>query len=104
MTGLHISWGAYEVNLAASIAALSFALLWFVAWLRVSRCGYMLLLAGGWLLLCVYWGLIAISAGANPVLARGDIARIVREVLLAAMLLLALGKAAMIWAALRLHR
>lgn len=95
---MHVSWGAYEVNLVLSLAALAFALLWLIAWLRI-RCSYMLLLAAGWSGLCVYWGLIAVSAGPAPFLDRGDIAPIVRSVGLVSMGIMALGKAALLRAA-----
>lgn len=90
-----MSWGAYEVNLIASIAALAFALLWLIAWIR-TRCAYMLPLAAGWLGLCVYWGLIAVSAGVEPMLSRAAIATAVRELLLVSVGLLALGKGALL--------
>ena len=88
---LHVSWGAYEVNVTASIAALLFALLWLAAWLR-TRHAYMLLLAAGWAGLCVYWGMIAVSAGSAPVVSRAAIAGMIREWLLLSIALMAAGK------------
>lgn len=97
---MHVSWGAFEVNLFASLSSLLFALLWLAAWLR-TRHGYMLLLAGGWLGLCGYWGMFAVSAGESPIVSRAVIATVIREWLLVCMALLLAGKLAMLRAAWR---
>lgn len=97
---MHTSWGAFEVNVVATIASLFFAVIWFVAWRR-TRHGYMLLLAVGWVWLCAYWGLVAISAGAQPMLKRVDILVPIRCILLVAMAFLVTGKLAMLRTAYR---
>lgn len=97
---MHTSWGAYEVNVIATIASLFFAAIWFVAYRR-TRHGYMLLLAVGWVWLCAYWGLVAISAGARPLLLRSDILVSIRCILLIAMTFLVMGKLAMLRTAYR---
>lgn len=101
--GVHVTWGAFSVNAAASIAALLFALIWLYAWRRM-RYAYALLLAGGWLGLCAYWGLLAISAGPAPVIERGSIVVPVRATLLVSMALLLAGKLALLALACRLQR
>jgi hypothetical protein len=93
--GVHVTWGAFSVNAAASIAALLFCLIWLFAWRRL-RYAYTFLLAGGWLGLCAYWGLLAISAGPAPVIERGAIVVPVRATLLVSMGLLLAGKLAML--------
>jgi hypothetical protein len=60
-----IEFSAYQVNLYAATAALFSAFIWIVAWWR-TRYAYMLLAALGWLGLCVYWGLVAVTAGPEP--------------------------------------
>lgn len=92
---MHVSWGAYEVNVTASVAALLFALIWLATYRRGRR-GYMLLMAAGWAGLCCYWGMIAVSAGAAPLVSRAVIASGLREVLLVSVALLATGKLAML--------
>ena len=90
-----MSWGAYEVNVIASVASLLFALLWLAGWRR-TRHGYLLLLAAGWAGLCMYWGMIAISAGSAPLLSRAAIASVLREQLLVSIAFLVAGKLAML--------
>ena len=92
---MHTSWGAYEVNVIATIASFLFVLIWFVAWQR-TRHGYMLMLAVGWLGLAFYWGLVAISAGEQPVLKRADILVPIRLILLASIAFMVAGKLAML--------
>lgn len=101
--GIHVTWGAFSVNVAASVAALLFGLIWLFAWRRM-RYAYALLLAGGWLGLCVYWGLLAVSAGPAPVMERGAIVVPVRATLLVSMGLLLAGKLALLVLACRLQR
>lgn len=92
---MHISIGAFEINTAASALALLFGGIWLMGWSR-TRIGYMLPLALGWWGLCIYWGLLAVSAGPAPVVDRSDIAPMVRGVLLVSVTLLAWGKVAML--------
>jgi hypothetical protein len=92
---VHVSWGAFEVNVTASVASLLFALIWLAGWRR-TRHGYMLTLAAGWVGLCAYWGMIAISAGPAPEISRAAIASVIREELLVSIALLAAGKLAML--------
>jgi hypothetical protein len=92
---VHVSWGAYEINVIASVASLLFALLWLAGWTR-TRHGYMLTLAVGWVGLCAYWGLIAITAGEAPVVKRATMAPLIRGELMISMALLAAGKLAMV--------
>ncbi len=97
---MHVSLGAFEVNVIASVLSLLFALLWLAAWLR-TRHAYMLLLAAGWAGLCGYWGMLAITAGTAPLVSRAAITGIIREWLLLCMALLLAGKAAWLRAAWR---
>lgn len=101
--GVHVTWGAFSVNAAASIVALLFSLIWLSAWRRM-RYAYALFLAAGWLGLCVYWGLLAISAGPAPVMERGAIVVPVRATLLVSMGLLLTGKVAWLVMACRVQR
>ena len=101
--GVHVTWGAFSVNAAASITALLFALIWLFVWRRM-RYAYMLLLAGGWLGLCGYWGLLAISAGPAPVIDRAAIVVPVRATLLVSMGLLLAGKVTWLTLACRVQR
>lgn len=100
--GVHVTWGAFTVNVAASVCALLFCLIWLFAWRRM-RYAYALLLAGGWLGLCVYWGLLAISAGPAPVIERTAIVVPVRATLLISIGLLLAGKMALLALACRLQ-
>lgn len=97
---MHVSIGAFEVNAVASVGALLFGGVWLLMWQR-ARTGYMLLLAAGWCALCIYWGLIAISAGYAPVWTRAELSPYIRATLLLAVLLLAWGKVALMWLAWR---
>ena len=72
--GAHTGMLAFESPLLLSIVALLSGGIWLLLWTR-THIRYMLLLMAGWWLLCCYWGLLAVSAGPAPVLARGDIAR-----------------------------
>ena len=64
---------AFESALILALSALFSAGVWLLLGRR-ARAGYMLLLGGGWLLLCLYWSLLAVSSGPAPVLPRGSIA------------------------------
>lgn len=101
--GVHVTWGAFSVNAAASVAALLFALIWLFAWRRM-RYAYTFLLAAGWLGLCVHWGLLAISAGPAPVIDRAAIVVPVRATLAVSMALLLAGKVTWLVMACRVHR
>lgn len=68
---------AFESALLLALMALSSAAVWLLLW-RSTRTRYMLLLLAGWLGLCIYWAMLAISAGPAPMVARGDIAVAVR--------------------------
>lgn len=99
---MHTSWGAYEVNVVAAIASLLFVIVWFVAWRRTKH-GYMLLLSLGWTGLVGYWGLVAISAGEQPMLRRVDILVPIRLLLLVSMTFLVAGKLTLLRTAYRYH-
>ena len=91
---------ALEANWFAALVAVLSAAIWLVIWAR-SRQGYALLCAGGWLGLCIYWSLLAISAGPQPVLVRGSIALVVRVLLVLAAAALGGGKLWLAWLAWR---
>lgn len=96
MMGAHTGMLAFESPLLLSIVALLSGGIWLLLWTR-THIRYMLLLMAGWWLLCCYWGLLAVSAGPAPVLARGDIALSVRLTGIGAAVALAGGKAVMLW-------
>jgi hypothetical protein len=54
--------------------ALSSAAVWLLLWRR-ARAPYMLLLLAGWLGLCLYWSMLAISSGPAPVVDRTIVAQ-----------------------------
>ena len=87
----HTTVLAMEVNWFAALVAVFSAASWLVMW-HAQRRAYALLLAWGWIGLCAYFSLIAISAGPAPVFARADIALAVRLILVASMALLGGGK------------
>lgn len=94
--GVHTGMLSFESPLLLSVMALVSGGIWLLLWTR-THIGYMLLLASGWLLLCCYWGMLAISAGPAPVLARGEIAASVRLMGVGAAAVLAGGKGVMLW-------
>lgn len=96
MAEAHTSMLAFLSSFALALMALSSTAIWLMLWSR-TRTGYMLPLAFGWGLLCAYWSLLAISAGPAPVLARVEIASIVREWGLVAAVVMEAGKIAMLW-------
>ena len=96
MMEAHTSMLAFESPLLLALMALSSVCVWLLLWLR-TRAGYMLLMLPGWLLLCVYWSLLAVSAGPAPALDRGGIAVTVRVLGIAAAVLLAAGKLLLFW-------
>jgi len=81
---------AFESSLALAIMALAFAATQLLFW-RQTRARYLLFWLAGWLVLCIYWSLLAVSAGPAPVIARGDIALIVRLLGLAAVFVMLSG-------------
>lgn len=94
--GVHTGMLAFESPLLLSVTALVSGGIWLLLWTR-TRISYMLLLAAGWWLLCCYWGLLAISAGPAPLLARADIGSSVRLAGIGAAAVLAGGKGIMLW-------
>ena len=89
--GAHTSMLAFESPLMLALMALSSSAVWLLLWRR-SRAPYMLLLLAGWLGLCLYWSMLAISAGPAPVLPRGDIAVAVRVLGVVVALVIVAGK------------
>ena len=75
---MHASPLAFWSPLALSIACFIAGGIWLMLWTR-SRAGYMLLSALTWWWLSVYFGLLTVSAGAAPVVTRGDITEFVRQ-------------------------
>ena len=100
---MHASWGAYEANLWAAVCSLVFALIWLYSWWR-ARAAYLLLLCVGWLGLCLYFSLLAISAGTAPVIRRDEITTALRMILAASFAWLAAGKVALVWLGFRAGR
>ena len=93
---MHVSMLALEANWFGAMVALLSAALWIVIWRRV-RHPYALLCAWGWAGLCVYWSLLAVSAGPAPMVARAHIALIVRVLLVGSMAALGGGKLWLTW-------
>lgn len=79
---MHTSLLAFESPAIASVASLVFAILIVYAYLLRLRRWWVLLQAAGWAGFCVYFGLLAVSAGAEPLLGRAEIVLYVRFVLL----------------------
>lgn len=94
--GAHTGMLAFESPLLLSVTALVSGWIWLLMWSR-THVAYMLSIAAGWWLLCVYWGLLAISAGPAPELSRTELALMVRVIGVTAALTLAGGKAVMLW-------
>lgn len=99
----HATFLALEANWFAAIVALLSASIWLVLWQR-SRQGYSLACALGWMGLCAYWSLIAISAGPAPWVSRDDVALPVRALLIVSMGAMLAGKGVFLWRAWRLGR
>ena len=93
--------GAIEVNAAAAVVALLAAIIHLMLW-RKQRHAYPALISCGWMGLCIYWALLAISAGQSPIWNRGELAPVIRGVLAVSVVLLLAGKAAMFRAMWRL--
>lgn len=85
----------FEINLYAATAAVFVAGIWLVTWWRL-RYAYMLLLALGWLVLCVYWGLITVSAGPQPPITLDQARPFIRVALFVGITLLVFGKLALL--------
>ena len=100
---MHNSIGAFEVNAAAALVALLAAVVRLASWRKTGH-GYMLWLCAGWLGLCVYFSLLAISAGPAPVLRRTDVIVTARALCLVAGSALLLELSIKWFAALREHR
>jgi len=96
MEGYHMTILALESPLSLAMMALLSALVWSLLWRR-TRAPYMLLSVAGWVVLCLYFSLLAISAGPAPVIVRGDITQPVRVLGILAAALLAGGKLWMLW-------
>ena len=79
---MHTSLLAFESPAIASIASLVFGTLIVYAYLLGLRAWWVLFQAAGWYGFTLYFGLLAISAGAEPQLGRGDIVLTIRVVLL----------------------
>lgn len=89
---MHVSIGAVEINIFGAVCALTFAALHALRWRHVRQ-GYYIPLSLGWLGLCAYWSLIAVSAGPDPMWGRAALAVHLRLILAASMTALALGNA-----------
>lgn len=98
--GAHTSMLAFESPLLMALMALSSLTVWLLLW-RKARAGYMLLLLGGWTALCLYWSLLAVSAGPAPILVRADIALWVRVLGIVAAVVMEAGKLLMLWRMMR---
>ena len=92
---MHNGIGAFEVNAAAALVALLAAVVRLASWRKTGH-GYMLCLCAGWLGLCVYFSLLAISAGYSPVWNRDELAPTIRLTLAVAVTLIAGGKLLML--------
>lgn len=79
---MHTSTLAFESPAIASIASLVFGTLVVYAYLLHLRAWWVLFQALGWYGFTVYFGLLAISAGADPLLGRAEIVLTIRFVLL----------------------
>jgi len=88
---MHVGILAQESTTIASTLSLVFGGLLVYTFMIGFRGQYLLWLAVGFFGLSLYFGLLSISSGPQPVLSRGDIDRTVREVLIVSYLLLAVG-------------
>lgn len=89
--GARASLLALESPLALALMGLASAMVWLLLWRR-SGMSYMLPLAAGWFGLCLYWSLLAVSAGPLPVVARAELAFWVRLLGLGAAGVMSAGK------------
>lgn len=88
---MHVGILAQESTTIASTLSLVFSVLLLYTFVIGFRGQYLLWIALGFFGLSLYFGLLTISSGPQPLLSRGDIARAVREVLIVSYLLLAVG-------------
>ena len=95
---MHMGALAFWSSLALSVACFVAGGIWLMLWTR-SRAAYMLLSVLTWWGLCVYFALLTVSAGAVPVVTRGDIAGVVRQwgFVVAALIMLAKGALLLVW-------
>lgn len=75
---MHTDTLAFFSPLFLSVACFLASGVWIMLW-SLQRLPYMLLSAVPWWGLCVYFGMLAVSAGSAPVVTRADIALGVRE-------------------------
>lgn len=92
---MHTSLLAFESPLFMAVVGLLCAAVWLLMWRHV-RCVYMLLIFAAWLLLCVHWLLLAVSAGPEPVWSRADMALAVRVLGVVGMAVMGLGTLALL--------
>lgn len=90
----HSGPGAFEINSLAAVCALIFAGLWIMGWSK-TRISYMMILSVGWFGLCMYWSMLAITAGSNPVWDRVQLAPYIRFALAVSVSIQLVGKMAM---------
>ena len=87
---------AFESPMLLAVTALFCAATHLLRWRRDGE-RYRLPLVGGWFALCIYWSLLAISAGPAPVLSRAYIAMVVRVLGILAACLMLTGGGLMLW-------
>lgn len=100
--GVHVGLGAFEINSIASVSAMFFASLWYLGYTK-TRNRYMLYLSVGWIGLCFYWGMIAVTSGPKPLWGRADLTLPIRLTLLVSIIILIWGKFSMMVTAWRLR-
>ena len=88
---MHVGILAQESTTIASTLSLVFCVLLLYTFAIGFRGQYLLWIAVGFFGLALYFGLLTISSGPQPLLRRGDIDQAVREVLIVSYLLLAVG-------------
>ena len=95
---MHMGALAFWSSLALSVACFVAGGIWLMLWTR-SRAAYMLLSVLTWWALCGYFALLTVSAGAEPVVTRGDIAGVVRQwgFVVAGLIMLAKGALLLVW-------
>ena len=95
---MHMGALAFWSPLALSVACFVAGGIWLMLWTR-SRTAYMLLSVLTWWALCGYFALLTVSAGAVPVVTRGDIAGAVRQwgFVVAGLIMLAKGALLVVW-------
>lgn len=71
---MHTSALAFESATLASVLSLAFAMIALYAYWLGLRLRWLLFGAGGWAVLAIYFGLLAISAGPAPALPRSEMA------------------------------